>query len=57
MRCTSGWSRIRAGSCTRTPVRGRTEMAAELIEAGVDVQSIYRKLYEEVPFPKLSCWR
>ena len=24
-------------------------MAAELIEAGVDVQGIYRKLYEEMP--------
>ncbi len=29
-------------------------MAAELIEAGVDVQSIYRSLYEEVPFSKLT---
>jgi bifunctional oligoribonuclease and PAP phosphatase NrnA len=29
-------------------------MAAELIEAGVDVQGIYRGLYEEVPFSKLT---
>ncbi|MGH2853886.1 MAG: DHH family phosphoesterase [Solirubrobacteraceae bacterium] len=28
-------------------------MAAELIEAGVNVQAIYRKLYEETPYPKL----
>jgi phosphoesterase RecJ-like protein len=30
------------------------EMAAELIMAGVDVQAIYRRLYEEMPFPKLT---
>ncbi|HEV3323489.1 MAG TPA: DHH family phosphoesterase [Solirubrobacteraceae bacterium] len=29
-------------------------MAAELIEAGVDVQAIYRRLYEEMPYPKLA---
>jgi bifunctional oligoribonuclease and PAP phosphatase NrnA len=29
-------------------------MAAELIEAGVDVQAVYRRLYEEVPYPKLT---
>jgi phosphoesterase RecJ-like protein len=29
-------------------------MAAELIEAGVDVQAIYRHLYEEMPYPKLT---
>jgi bifunctional oligoribonuclease and PAP phosphatase NrnA len=29
-------------------------MAAELIEAGVDVQAIYRRLYEEMPYPKLT---
>jgi bifunctional oligoribonuclease and PAP phosphatase NrnA len=29
-------------------------MAAELIEAGVDVQEIYRRLYEEMPYPKLT---
>jgi bifunctional oligoribonuclease and PAP phosphatase NrnA len=28
-------------------------MAAELIEAGVDVQAIYRRLYEEMPYSKL----
>jgi bifunctional oligoribonuclease and PAP phosphatase NrnA len=28
-------------------------MAAELIEAGVDVQAIYRRLFEETPYPKL----
>jgi len=30
------------------------EMAAELIEAGVDVQAIYRRLYEEIPLAKLT---
>jgi bifunctional oligoribonuclease and PAP phosphatase NrnA len=30
------------------------EMAAELIEAGVDVQEVYRRLYEEVPLQKLQ---
>jgi bifunctional oligoribonuclease and PAP phosphatase NrnA len=30
------------------------QMAAELIEAGVDVQRIYRRLYEEMPLAKLS---
>jgi phosphoesterase RecJ-like protein len=29
-------------------------MAAELIEAGVDVHAIYRCLYEEIPFAKLA---
>lgn len=29
-------------------------MAAELIEAGVDVDAIYRRLYEEMPFAKLA---
>ncbi len=29
-------------------------MAAELIEAGVDVQAVYRRLYEETPYPKLT---
>jgi phosphoesterase RecJ-like protein len=29
-------------------------MAAELIEAGVDVQAIYRSLYEGVPYGKLE---
>jgi bifunctional oligoribonuclease and PAP phosphatase NrnA len=29
-------------------------MAAELIEAGVDVQGLYRRLYEEMPFAKLT---
>ena len=29
-------------------------MAAELIEAGVDVQAIYRRLYEEMPYAKLT---
>jgi phosphoesterase RecJ-like protein len=28
-------------------------MAAELIEAGVDVRAVYRRVYEEVPFGKL----
>ena len=28
-------------------------MAAELIEAGVDVHDIYRRLYERVPIEKL----
>ncbi len=30
------------------------EMAAELIEAGVDVQAIYRRLYEDMPVEKLA---
>jgi bifunctional oligoribonuclease and PAP phosphatase NrnA len=30
------------------------EMAAELIEAGVDVQAVYRRLYEEMPLAKLT---
>jgi phosphoesterase RecJ-like protein len=30
------------------------EMAAELIEAGVDVQAIYRRLYEDMPLAKLA---
>ena len=30
------------------------EMAAALLRAGVDVQWIYRELYEEVPFAKLA---
>jgi len=29
-------------------------MAAELIEAGVDVNAIYRRLYEELPYAKLE---
>jgi phosphoesterase RecJ-like protein len=29
-------------------------MAADLIEAGVDVHDIYRRLYEDVPFAKLA---
>ena len=29
-------------------------MAAELIEAGVDVGAVYRRLYEEMPFAKLA---
>jgi phosphoesterase RecJ-like protein len=29
-------------------------MAADLIEAGVDVHEIYRRLYEGVPEPKLA---
>jgi phosphoesterase RecJ-like protein len=29
------------------------QMAAELIAAGVDVQAIYRRLYEDLPFAKL----
>jgi phosphoesterase RecJ-like protein len=30
------------------------QMAAELIEAGVDVQAVYRRLYEEMPLAKLT---
>jgi phosphoesterase RecJ-like protein len=30
------------------------EMAAELIAAGVDVQAVYRRLYEEMPLAKLT---
>ena len=34
-------------------------MAAELIEAGVDVQAVYRRLYEEMPRASWRCsrWR
>jgi phosphoesterase RecJ-like protein len=30
------------------------EMAAELIDAGVDVHEIYRRVYEEIPYGKLA---
>jgi bifunctional oligoribonuclease and PAP phosphatase NrnA len=30
------------------------EMAAELVRAGVDVQAVYRRLYEEMPLAKLT---
>jgi phosphoesterase RecJ-like protein len=30
------------------------QMAAELIEAGVDVNRIYHRVYEDIPFPKLA---
>jgi phosphoesterase RecJ-like protein len=30
------------------------QMAAELIEAGVDVHRIYHHVYEDVPYPKLA---
>jgi bifunctional oligoribonuclease and PAP phosphatase NrnA len=33
---------------------GAHEMAAQLIEAGVDVQEIYRHVYEDVPYGKLA---
>ena len=52
-RCTWRSSPTRAASCTRTPARPPTGMAAELIEAGVDVHDIYRRLYERVPIEKL----
>ena len=29
-------------------------MAAELIDAGVDVHEIYRRVYEDVPYGKLA---
>jgi phosphoesterase RecJ-like protein len=29
-------------------------MAAELIDAGVDVASVYRRLYQDLPFPRLQ---
>jgi phosphoesterase RecJ-like protein len=29
-------------------------MAAELIEAGVDVAEVYRRLYQDLPFPRLT---
>jgi phosphoesterase RecJ-like protein len=29
-------------------------MAAELVEAGVDVHTIYRRLYEDLPYPRLE---
>ena len=46
--------RHRASSCTRTPTPRSHRMAAELIEAGVDVNDIYRRLYERVPIEKLK---
>jgi phosphoesterase RecJ-like protein len=30
------------------------QMAAELIEAGVDVAAVYRRLYQDLPFPRLK---
>src|SRR6476646_7820995 len=30
------------------------QMAMELIEAGVDVGSVYRRLYQDLPFPRLE---
>src|SRR5947209_1976747 len=30
------------------------QMAAELIEAGVDVAAVYRRLYQDLPFPRLQ---
>src|SRR3954452_20448570 len=30
------------------------QMAAELIEAGVDVAGVYRRLYQDLPFPRLQ---
>jgi bifunctional oligoribonuclease and PAP phosphatase NrnA len=30
------------------------EMAAEMVAAGVDAQAVYRRLYEDVPLPKLK---
>ena len=41
--------RHRAASCTRTPAPRAHEMAAELIDGGVDVHAIYRRLYEGDP--------
>ena len=45
--------RHRASSCTRTRAPTSHRMAAELIEAGVDVNDTYRRLYERVPIEKL----
>jgi bifunctional oligoribonuclease and PAP phosphatase NrnA len=36
-----------------TGARAHT-MAAELIEAGVDVAGVYRRLYQDLPFPRLQ---
>ena len=47
-----GLSPTPASSCTRTPTRTPHRMAAELIEAGVNVDDIYRRLYERVPIEK-----
>ena len=49
--------RHRASSCTRTRGPASHRMAAELIEAGVDVNDIYRRLYERVPIEKLHADR
>ena len=57
-RSTSAWSPTRAASCTRTPGPRAHVMAAELIDAGVDVHEIYRRLYEGDPVrPSSSCSR
>jgi bifunctional oligoribonuclease and PAP phosphatase NrnA len=33
---------------------GAHTMAADLIEAGVDVAAVYRRLYQDLPFPRLT---
>ena len=53
-RSTSGSSPTPASSCTRTPGPRAHQMAAELIDAGVDVHAIYRRLFEGVPQGKLE---
>ena len=50
---TSAWSPTPASSCTRTPTPRTHRIAADLIEAGVDVDETYRRLYEHVPIEKL----
>ena len=48
-RSTSRSSPTPGASCTRTPRAEAHRMAAELIELGVDVHAVYRRLYEDLP--------
>ena len=38
-----------------TGARG-TPMAADLIDAGVDVAAVYRRLYQDLRSARLRCW-
>ena len=50
---TSASSPTPASSCTRTPTPAPTGSPPTLVEAGVDVNDVYRRLYEHVPIEKL----
>ena len=50
--------RHRASSSTRTRRPTSHRMAADLLEHGVEVHEIFRRLYENVPLAQArSCWR